>query len=201
MAQSIEIKTFTGNSIEPYISDLARLRIEIFRDFPYLYEGSIAYEEKYLSTYSQSPESFFAVAFDVERVVGMSTGVPMADETEEFKQPFIEQGYDPESIFYFGESVLEKAYRGQGIGVRFFEEREGYATSLGRFTHTAFCAVERSGDHPARPSNYQPLDAFWHNRGYRKYPELKTEYAWLDVGDTEETSKPMIFWMKRLVTE
>lgn len=201
MPQSVEIKTLTGKSIKPYIPDLARLRIEIFRDFPYLYEGAIDYEEKYLNIYSQSPESFFVVALDGERVVGMSTGVPMSDETDEFKQPFIEQGYDPEAIFYFGESVLEKAYRGQGIGVRFFEEREGYATSLGRFTHTAFCVVERSEDHPSRPADYQPLDSFWHNRGYKKHPELSTEYAWLDVGDTEETNKPMIFWMKYLITE
>ncbi len=198
MAPSIQLKTLTGKSIEPFIPDLARLRIEVFREFPYLYEGDMDYEKNYLSTYSQSFESFFVVAFDDHDVVGMSTGLPMSHETDAFKTPFIDRGYDPESIFYFGESVLQKSYRGLGVGVQFFVKREVYAQSLKRFTHTAFCAVERSENHASRPSDYQSLDTFWHKRGYRKHPELQTEYSWKDVGEAEETNKPMIFWLKKL---
>ena len=33
-----------GPAIEPHIDDLARLRISVFRDFPYLYDGSHEYE-------------------------------------------------------------------------------------------------------------------------------------------------------------
>tara|TARA_R110000868_G_scaffold206653_1_gene455484 strand:+ start:16374 stop:16529 length:156 start_codon:yes stop_codon:yes gene_type:complete len=49
-----------------------------------------------------------------------------------------------------------------------------------------------------RPAGYQPLDQFWHNRGYRKVPELATTYTWKDVGQPEETGKPMTFWLKRI---
>ncbi len=195
---NIRIKQLVGPQIKAHIDDLVRLRIEIFRDFPYLYEGSLEYESKYLEAFSQSSESLFVVVFDGDTVVGASTGMPLAQENEEFKQPFLNHSYDPARIFYFAESVLQKEYRGTGLGVRFFEEREAYAKSLGRFEYAAFCTIERPPDHPRYPANYIPLDRFWTNRGYRKHPELVTYYSWQDLDDSEETLKPMIFWMKAL---
>lgn len=194
----LRVQTFTGPEVQTYIETLARLRIEVFRDFPYLYAGDLEYEYNYLRTYSASPESFFVIVFDGHEVVGVSTGVPLAYEEAAFKQPFIDQGFDPDRIFYFGESVLRKKYRGQGLGVRFFQEREAYARRLNRFDYTVFCAVERPLDHPRRPPEYVPLDQFWHNRGYRKIPELLTYYSWRDLDDIEASPKPMMFWLKTL---
>jgi len=194
----MQIEIVHGNAVTPHIPDLARLRIDVFRAFPYLYEGSEDYEARYLSTYAASPESLFVLALDGARIVGASTGVPMADETEAFKAPFAAAGLDPETIFYFGESVLLSAYRGRGLGVRFFEEREAYARRLGRFDWCAFCAVERPADHPLRPGDYVPLNDFWEKRGYAHHPELSTTFSWTDVGEAEETEKPMSFWLKRV---
>lgn len=194
----MQIRLLQGAAIAPHIEDLARLRLTVFREFPYLYDGTLEYEARYLATYAESPESLFVLALDGERVVGASTGLPMADETEEFQRPFRTQGWDPERIFYFGESVLLPAYRGTGLGVRFFAEREGYARRLGRFGHCAFCAVERSDEHPRRPPGYQPLNAFWTRRGYRHHPELRTEYHWRDLDEDTESAKPMSFWLKEL---
>ncbi|MGV6873529.1 GNAT family N-acetyltransferase [Pseudochelatococcus sp. B33] len=187
-----------GEAAAPYIDDLARLRITVFRAFPYLYEGTEDYERRYLATYARSVESLFVLALDGETVVGASTGIPMGEETEAFKAPFLDGGWNPERIFYFGESVLLSAYRGRGIGVRFFEEREAHARRLGRFDYCCFCAVERPADHPLRPAGYEPLDAFWNRRGYRHHPELRTAFTWRDVGDDTETAKPMSFWLKEI---
>ncbi len=38
---NIQIKSVKGDAIKPYIKELAHLRIKIFRDFPYLYDGSL----------------------------------------------------------------------------------------------------------------------------------------------------------------
>lgn len=195
---SVQLQTLIGSEIHPYLDSVARLRIEVFRSFPYLYDGDMAYERSYVDTYSRSSRSLFVLARDGDKIVGAATGIPMEDETDAFKKPFLEQGYDPETIFYFGESVLLPEYRGQGIGVSFFRHREGYARELGGFTHCCFCAVERPADHPLRPADYQPLDGFWQKRGYRKVPELATEYRWKDVGEEVETAKPMTFWLKAL---
>lgn len=195
---AIELRSLRGQDIAPYLADLARLRIEVFREYPYLYDGSEDYEQRYLATYSRSPESLFVVALDRARVVGVSTGVPMDSEEDSFQQPFRDHGYDPARIFYFGESVLQRAYRGRGLGVRFFVEREAHARRLGRFAWTCFCAIERPPDHPARPPGHVPLDDFWRRRGYEKRPELATYYHWKEVGEADESAKPMTFWLKPL---
>jgi GNAT superfamily N-acetyltransferase len=192
----MQIKIVHGQAVTPYIADLARLRIEVFRAFPYLYEGSEDYEASYLATYAASPESLFVLALDAGRIVGASTGVPMTDAPDVFKAPFTKADIDPASIFYFGESVLSTQYRGRGLGVRFFEEREAYARRLGRFGWCAFCAVERPYNHPLRPADYVPLDNFWTKRGYEHRADLRTMLAWQDIGEGEETEKPMSFWLK-----
>ena len=195
---NIKVNRFAGQVAEPFIHELARLRIEVFREFPYLYDGSADYEQTYLRTYLDVPESVIVIAFDGDRVIGASTGLPMSVETDEVKRPFIAYGYDPEKIFYFGESVLERDYRGRGLGVRFFVEREAHARSLGRFSLTAFCAVQRPEDHPRRPRDYSPLDEFWVRRGYEKHPELETTFSWQDLDESSRSPKPMVFWIKHI---
>lgn len=131
--------------------------------------------------------------------MGASTGLPLADESEAFQRPFIAGGWDPARLFYCAESVLLPAWRGRGLGVRFFAEREAHARRLGHIDWCTFCAVQRAVDHPRRPEGYQPLDEFWTRRGYRHHPELHTEYRWCDLDETEESAKPMSFWLKELV--
>jgi GNAT superfamily N-acetyltransferase len=198
MTQPVRIQSFTGKDMERYIPEVARLRIEVFREFPYLYDGNLEYEAKYLRTYTASPDSVIVIAFDGNQVIGASTAVPLRHETEEIKRPFLEHNIDPDSVFYLGESVLRREYRGRGIGVRFFQEREAHAQRVGDFTWAAFCAVERPTDHPRRPANYVPLDEFWNRRGYFKRPELRTTFTWQDLDETSQSPKPMVFWLKPL---
>lgn len=176
---------------------LARLRIEVFRDFPYLYEGDFAYERRYLATYMQSPGAVIIGAFDGDELVGAATAAPLADHFEEFAAPFAARGFDPAGFFYFGESVLLNPYRGRGVGVRFFEERERAAREAG-FSACVFSAVVRPADHAARPAGYQPLDAFWTNRGYARIEGLTTGFSWRDVGEAQESIKPMEYWARTL---
>lgn len=196
MSNNIHVERLSGAALKQYIPELARLRIEVFHDFPYLYAGDMEYEKKYLQTYIDCPESVIVIAFDDNKVVGASTAIPMKFETDELKKPFIEHNYNLDDVFYCSESVLNKNYRGFGIGVRFFEEREAHAQDLGGFKHITFCCVERPVDHPRRPADYVPLDRFWNKRGYFKHPELRTTYSWKDLDDAEETPKPMTFWLK-----
>lgn len=195
---SLTYITKQGNAIESVFDDLAKLRIAVFRDFPYLYEGSLDYEKEYLKIYSNSERSFLFAIYDGDKMVGATTCIPLRDETEEIQAPFKEAGFDLESIFYFGESILLKDYRGLGLGHRFFDAREDYAASFGTFKSTCFCSVERI-NHPAEPADYRPNDAFWIKRGYKKAPNLKASMEWPDIGETISTAKTMIFWMKEIV--
>ncbi len=195
----LTLKRLSGEELVKYIPELAQLRIQVFRDWPYLYDGDLSYEEKYLQTYIKSPDSVIVLAFDGDKVVGASTGIPLKYETDEVKKPFLAAGYDVDKIFYCGESVLISSYRGQGAGVAFFEHREAHAIEIGGFEFSCFCGVQRPDDHPARPDNYVPLDNFWRKRGYEKHPELSTSFNWKELGEDDESPKPMTFWMKKLV--
>ena len=194
----IEIKTFAGAQIAPYLDAVAALRIAVFRDWPYLYAGDSAYESRYLATYSRSPESLFVLAFDGERVIGASTGIPLADESENFKQPFAARSIAARDVFYFGESVLLQQYRGQGIGHRFFDEREGYARRLARFQMTAFCSVERDASDPRRPPAYTPNDEFWRKRGYARQDDMFCAIEWQEIDAAGACSHDLRFWLRPL---
>lgn len=194
---SVRVETRDGEAIRSALGPLAELRIRVFREFPYLYEGSREYEEGYLEHYARSPRSRVVLVWDDDRVVGASTVIPLADAPPDMQEPFTRAGLDLGAIDYFGESVLLREYRGQGLGVRFFELREAHAREHG-LDVCAFCAVERPEHHPLRPKDYVPNDAFWSKRGYEKTPELRTTLSWLDLGEKEQTAKPMTFWLRRL---
>ncbi len=170
----------------------------MFRDWPYIYDGDTAYEENYLQIYGLAPRAAIVFAFDGAEVIGASTCLPMADETENVRAPFVENGMDPAQIFYFGESVLLKAYRGHGIGVKFFEGREAHARSFGAYNTATFCAVQRPATHALRPADFTPLDEFWKHRGYTRQPGLQCRMSWLDLNEAEETEKALMFWTKPL---
>ncbi len=191
----IRVDTYTGAAIAPLLPDLARLRVEVFREFPYLYDGDTAYEEKYLRIYAETQGAAVIIARDEKRIIGASTCLPLAAEMNSVQKPFREAGIDIATVFYFGESVLEAPYRGRGIGVSFFEAREAQAEG---YEMTAFCAVQRPDDHPLRPKNYMNLHDFWRHRGYHPSPELVCSMTWRDVGEAAETTKQLKFWTKDL---
>lgn len=193
----LRIESLHGPDIARELDALATLRCTVFREWPYLYEGTRDYEEKYLQVYIDCPRAMCVLVWDGERCVGASTVIPLADAPADMQQPFIDAGIELSRIDYFGESVLLNAYRGRGLGVKFFELREAHARSL-NLPVCAFCAVQRPDDHPLKPSGYVPNDAFWQRRGYRKVPALQTTLSWLDLGEREPSRKPMAYWLREL---
>jgi len=190
----IDVRRISGEAVKPYLADLACLRIQVFREFPYLYEGDETYESDYLTSYADSARSVIVLARDGAQVIGVSTGLPLREADEAFRQPFVKAGIDVDRVFYLGESVLLPAYRGQGLGHRFFDEREAHASERG-FALTAFCAVQRPSDHPLRPADYRPHDVFWTKRGYVKRPELQVTLPWNQV-DGREVENVLTFWTR-----
>lgn len=185
-----------GAAIEPWLEELGRLRIEVFQEFPYLYEGDLDYERNYLRVYLGSPRSLVVLLEHEGRLVGASTCLPLEDEGPAFQAPFLRAGMDVATVFYLGESVILPAYRGHGAGHEFFQRRERQAQVLESLRFTAFCAVDRPDDHPARPEGYRPLDAFWTRMGYAARPDLRCEFPWKEVGDTRETTHTLTYWLK-----
>jgi GNAT superfamily N-acetyltransferase len=138
-----------------------------------------------------------ALALDGDRVVGAATALPLRDHEEGLVPQLAAAGFDPDRVYYFGESVLRASYRGRGLGHAFFDVREAAARQHG-FTVAAFCAVQRPADHPRKPAGYVPHDAFWRKRGFQPRPDIVSTFEWQDLDETTESPKPMMFWVKEL---
>lgn len=194
----VTITVLRGGGAQARLATLAGLRLRVFREWPYLYEGDLDYEKSYLETYAGCPEAVVVVAEAGNQVIGASTAIPMAYEPMTVQAPFLSTSINPAMVFYFGESVLLPEWRGQGIGHLFMDARENAARDAG-FAWAAFCAVERAEEDPRRPADYQPLHAFWRKRGFARCPELHTTFSWKEIGETDESPKLMVFWIKSLL--
>jgi GNAT superfamily N-acetyltransferase len=196
MSDALTFHELSGAALDPWLDGLGRLRIAVFREYPYLYEGTLDYEREYLQTYSRSADSLVVlVTDDQNQVVGATTCIPLRDEGPEFQEAFLKAGWDVNAICYFGESILLPQLRGHGIGKEFFRRREAHAQKLGA-RRTAFCAVNRAPDHSLRPTDYRPLDDFWKAQGYTKRPDLQATFVWKEIGEPSESPKTLTFWIK-----
>jgi GNAT superfamily N-acetyltransferase len=196
--EKIRIRSYTGEKIRRFFTEIARLRMEVFLEYPFLYVGNEDYEMKYLEKFITAQDAVVIVAFDGDKIVGVSTGMPLIFESQDLQKPFLKAGLHPEEYFYFGESVLQKSYRGLGIGHRFFDEREKHVQQMGRFKYLCFCTIKRAADDPRRPPDFVPLNEFWGKRGFKEHPELTCKIAWQEMGEESETPKEMVFWIKKI---
>lgn len=194
----IKIVSFTGSEVGRLIPQIARLRIEVFSEYPFLYIGDYDYEMRYLKKFLKMKDAIVVTAFDKDQLIGISTGSPFIYEAETLKKVFIKAHRDPHDYFCFGESVLRKSYRGLGIGKAFFHEREAHVKELGHYKQICFYTITRPKNDPKRPPDYHPLAPFWKRLGYVEHPELVGTISYQQIDEVEESPKDMVFWIKEL---
>jgi GNAT superfamily N-acetyltransferase len=191
------LRLLRGADIAPVLDDLAALRITVFRDWPYLYDGDAGYERAYLARYAAAPDALVVAVYDGARLVGAATATGMEHHAEDFAAALSGAPFPLTDLYYCAESVLLPAYRGRGLGHSFFDAREDAARALGRRA-VVFCAVIRPDDHPARPAAARTLDPFWRGRGYAPLSGAVARFSWRDLGAAVETEKDLQVWLKEL---
>jgi GNAT superfamily N-acetyltransferase len=198
MSLTPTIDVLRGAQIQPWIGALARLRIAVFCEWPYLYAGDADDEAEYLKCYAHASDAVLVVARIGAEVIGCSTALPLRDETPNLQAPFVNAGIEVDSVCYFGESVLLPQWRGRGLGHRFFDARETHARTLAGVSHTAFCAVLRDADDPRRPLATRTLESFWRTRGYLRQPQLVAQMDWREIDTDHRSVHTMTFWTHAL---
>jgi len=193
----LDYGTHTGEGIRAVLPDVARLRIAVFREWPYLYDGDPDYEERYLAGYCACDSSIVVTALHEGRIVGAATGLRMDHADRSYSDAFALTELPPDQTFYLAESVLLPEFRGQGAGHAFFALRERHALALG-LRWAVFCAVIRPGDHPSRPAGARSLEKFWQGRGYQPLLGVTARFSWKDLDEDSESPKPMQFWIRDL---
>jgi len=186
-----------GKDAKPFFADMARMRLELFRGFPYLYDGNVEYEEAYLERYFSCPQAHVLLVFSKDSVVGFSTSIPLAEEIPEHRTPYEKCGLHPQDYLYLGEAMLNAAHRGQGV-LRAFHELHEQAAREGGMRFTTLMTVDRPESHPLRPAEYTPMDVLLTHFGYEKIPGCAITIEWPQIDTGQDELNVLSVWQKDL---
>lgn len=199
-------KILSKDDFPQYSDDLAYMRLEYFSTFPYLYVGSKADEQIYLSGYLNHPEGRIIIVLKDNHVVGMATGFPlhrdMNEKANSTKWVRTVTQLDKEKIptyFYLGEVIVKPSVRKEGTAYHLTKFIENNFSKRG-YQKSTLITVERSTNHPLAPSKYFPME----------YTLKKLQYTLMGIradvayatkqpdGSVKSSDNTMIFWEKTL---
>ena len=67
-----------GAAILSAVDDFAGVRMRVFHEFPYLYEGTLQNEREYLQTYCKAANAFLFAVYDGQKMIGATTCIPLS---------------------------------------------------------------------------------------------------------------------------
>lgn len=187
----------SGTAIADVLEDVAALRLEIFREYPYLYLGRREDELNYLETYVEAPDACFILAYDGSTVIGAATGMPLTHEDAQMRDAFAGTTLPLNEVYYVGELLFRPGYRDCGLGRRLLAQLEHHIRSLGSYRRFTCATVERPVDHPLRPRNHIPITRFLARTGFVRLTGVTTHFIWRET-DGAKRDHPMQFWIKAL---
>jgi GNAT superfamily N-acetyltransferase len=196
--KEITEQLLTGAAIADVLDDVATLRLEIFREYPYLYQGRREDELKYLGTYAEAPDACVILAYDGHAVIGAVAGMPLIHEDAQMLDAFAGTAFSLSDAYYVGELLFRPAYRNCGLGQKLLARQESYIRSLGRYRKLACATVGRPDDHPLRPCDYISITRFLARTGFARLPGVTTHFMWRET-DGIVRDHPMQFWSKELI--
>jgi GNAT superfamily N-acetyltransferase len=187
----------SGADVADALDDLATLRLAIFPEYPYLYQGRREDELTYLATYAEAPDACAILAYDGLTVIGVATGMPLFHEDAQMLDAFAGTTFTLNEIYYVGELLFRPAYRNCGLGQKLLARLEHYIQSLGTYRKLTCATVVRPEDHPMRPFDYIPITRFLARTGFTRLSGVTTSFMWLETDDVKQ-NHPMQFWIKNL---
>ncbi|QLH36622.1 MAG: hypothetical protein HWD61_11200 [Parachlamydiaceae bacterium] len=198
-SQDINIKSFEGKEILPYVKEITELCLIIYKEYPFLYEGTEAEYLPFIEYYAQSDQSIACIVFDHARPVGVAIGMPLHLMREKYQTPF--SNLCPNEIlsefFYLGEFLLLHEYRGQNLGKQMYLEFERLIQNKDQ-KNICFCSIDETLTFTPPPLNYHPLEEFWCHLGYQKCKEMTFSIDWRNISESQDSSHPMIYWIKKI---
>ena len=195
--KEITEQLLTGAVIADVLNDLATLRLDIFREYPYLYEGSREDELNYLGTYAEAPDACVILAYDGSAVIGAATGMPLIQEDAQLRDAFAGTALPLDEVYYVGELLFRPAYRNSGLGRKLLDHLESQIRSFGSYRTLTCATVERPDDHPLRPRDYIPITRFLARTGFVRLSGVTTSFMWRETNGVKR-DHPMQFWIKEL---
>lgn len=203
--QMIEITLLHGSEITNYTELIGQWRIQYFREFPYLYQGTMEYEAKYLAGLVSNPHAVVAVARDNAQIIGFVTALPLVsdfDIVKEFNAHFQTLNRNIQDYCYIGEIIIHPDYRGNGLALEMTQRIEQDMQQRG-FKGACFLCVVRDPDHPLRPADYLEIDGLCQRANYIK-TDIVSQFEWPTIqadGSCRNMQNPMVLWIKAFEAE
>ena len=175
----ITVEVYVGKNSADYIDIVSRFRVEMFKEFPYLYEGDSSFERNYMQGYTTDSRAMIAIARVDGVLAGVSTGIPLISSSEvvsDAKNVFSKEKIDIGDYYYYGEVIVLPKYRGLGLTTKLYAAQDELIKSWG-FKHVCILTVIRENDHPLKPKDYKCPDMMWGHLGFFRN-KLTTEYHW-----------------------
>lgn len=191
------INLLCGASAAAGCAALADLRLEIFREYPYLYDGCREKELVYVRSYSEAPDACLLTATVAGAVVGAASGMPLVHADEQLRLAIVAAGLDPAALYYVGELLLLPAYRGAQLGTQLFARLESRVRALHRYGGIVCATVVRPADHPLRPAGYLPIARFMARHDFRLLAGARVTFSWQEL-DGVRRDHPLQLWLKEL---
>ena len=196
--KEITEQLLTGAVIADALDDLATLRLDIFRKYPYLYEGRREDELNYLGTYAEAPDACVILAYDGSAVIGAATGMPLIQEDAQLRDAFAGTALPLDEVYYVGELLFRPPYRNSGLGRKMLDDLESQIRSFGSYRKITCATVVRPEDHPLSPCDYIPISKFLARTGFVRLTGGTTHFTWRETEGVKR-DHPMQFWVKDLI--
>lgn len=195
-----QIKILVGNQIEEIIPFWAHLRLVYFREYPYLYDGTLDAELAYCKEVMSYKDAAIAVAYCDEQPIGLLSGSSLVNFEDHFgnAEGFKTAHLDATTFYYFGEGIVLPDHRNKGLGTQLSKQLESWVITQG---YTNGCFVSESHEtHPLKPHNYKEHDSLWHALGYEK-TDISVTFSWNTIqpdGSSRNQDHSMPYWIKLL---
>ncbi len=198
--KSYTVRLLTGQEIISVLPFIAQQRITAFREYPYLYQGTMESESPYLVLYSGWKDTAVALAYLDDKPVGLLTGMPLTkfDEHCPSIEVFKKENLKPESCYYFPELIILSEHRSQGLSKKLFDTLEKYAKGL-KYTTFALLTSNRADNDPQKPVGYKTQDPLWQALGYKK-SSMIVSISWDTIqqdGSVKMQENDLTYWIKR----
>lgn len=181
--------------------DIAHMRLTLFKEFPYLYEGDEEGEREYLESYFNADTACLILLYDQGEIVGFSSGVGLHEEMPDIQKPFARHGLNTQDYYYVGEVMLKAPYQKKGLTKIFQEHHNWHIQNLkargeGNFSKLTLMTVVRPDDHPLYPEGYEPIDGILNHFGFQKSDTLFVHLPWSQVDQEEVVDHTLNIWIK-----
>ena len=194
----VTVEIYVGKDSADYIEAVSRLRIQIFKEYPYLYEGELDYERRYMQGYTSDDKAMIAIARVDGILAGVSTGIPLVSDSEivsDAKKVFSQENIDIGDFYYYGEVIVLPEFRGQGITTKLYSSQNDLIKTWG-FKHVCILTVLIYEHHPLKPLTYRSPDGMWQHLGFFRN-KLSVDYHWPTIqpdSSVKDVSNTLEFW-------